>query len=76
MRVASLPAEEFFSAKALSWSLVFGCELDLAVEVVPTMLRPERNAAPLTMTAAMASSRKALGSFGLSGISARTMRLR
>ena len=74
--MASLLAEEFFSAKALSWSLVLGCELDLAVEVVPTMLRPERNAAPLTMTAAMAKSRRALGSLGLSGISARTMRLR
>jgi hypothetical protein len=76
MREESLLAEEFLSAKALSWSLVFGCELDLAVEVVPTMLRPERNAAPLTITAAMATRRKALGSFGLSGISARTIRLR
>ena len=54
MREASLLASYFRWAKALSWSFVFGCELDLAVEVVPTMAMPERKAAPLMITAAMA----------------------
>ena len=76
MRDESLLVEELCCDRALSWSLAFGCELDLAVEVVPTMLSPERKAAPLTITAAMATSRSALGSLGLSGISARTMRFR
>ena len=76
MREESLLAEGFCCDRRLSWSLVFACELDLAVDVVPTMLSPETNAAPLMITAAMATRRSALGTLGLSGISVRTMRLR
>jgi hypothetical protein len=60
-----LLAEGFCCDRRLSWSLVFVCELDLAVDVVPTMLSPEINAAPLMITAAMATRRSALGTLGL-----------
>ena len=46
MREASLLAGEFRSAKALSWSLVFGCELDLAVEAVAGVRRAISVAVP------------------------------